>query len=467
MAMSFSGVFSALLSCCLFVIGTAAAQTSPPDWVARRPVSSDYYYGIGVAAKDSTGAAAGEHVRAAEQSALSNLAAQISVTVSGELIDRVLEKSGLIERDFESFVKATTEAELSGHELVDTWESDTECWVLYRLSKALYERQQREKRETALALGLDLFAKAKESERDRAIADALLFHLQALQPLQPYLGEALQVEYEGGSIQLGNEIYAALTDLLRALELVPDQAELDVILGRDTETPLALTVVYRDEGGGRTPQPGLPIRFGFREGAGELTEEVRTDREGIARTLVTKVSSPEKSQTISACLDLARMIPEEKRSVVIKATVASLPVPSSEFLLSVTGLAVHLTAAESGLSEDGEFPHIEPKLRQALGKYGFFFVADEADADLLVELRAGAREGERVATKPRIVESVLIDVTVAVSDAATGKQLYEGAYTDIEGFGETHAEACHLAYVNAGKMARKKIVREIVARLQR
>jgi hypothetical protein len=466
-AIPLSGVLSALLSCCLFLVGAAVAETPPPDWVVQRPVSADYYYGIGVAAKDTSGTTAGEHLRAAEQNALSNLAAQISVTVSGELIDRVLEKSGLVERDFESFVKATTEAELSGHELVDTWKNDTEYWVLYRLSKALHERQRREKRETALALGLDLFAKAKESERGRAIADALLFHLQALQPLQPYLGETLRVEYEGCSIQLGNEIYAALTDLLRGLELVPEKADLEVTLGRDTETPLALTAVYRDEGGERTPQRGLPIRFGFREGAGELTEEARTDGDGVARTLVTKVSSPEESQTVTARLDLSRMIPEEGRSVVIEATIASLPVPTTEFLLSVGGLAVHLTAEESGISAGGKFPRIEPNLRQALGKYGFVFVEDEADADLLLELRANAREGERVATKPRIVESVLVDVTVAVRDAATGKQLYEGEYTDIEGFGETNVEACHLAYVNAGRLARKRIVREIVARLQR
>lgn len=467
MALPLSGAFPALFSCCLIAIGAAAAETPAPDWVARRPVSADYYYGIGVAAKDTSTAGAGSHARAAEQNALSNLAAQISVSISGELVDRVLEKSGLVERDFESFVTATTKAELSGHELVDTWDGDTEYWVLYRLSKALYERQRREKRETALALGIDFFDKAKKSEGEHSVADALLFYLQALQPLQPYLGEALAVEYEGSTIQLGNEIYASLTDLLRVLELVPDRAELDVTLGRDTETSLALAVTYRDEAGKRWPQPRLPIRFGFRAGAGRLREEVHTDDAGDARTLVTKVDSPEETQIVTACLDLAQMLPEEERSVVIGATIASLPVPATEFQLNVTGLSVHLAAEESGLLGEDDFPHIEPKLRKALGEYGFSFVATGTDADLLITIQATARKGERVATKPRIVESVLVDVVVTVIDAATGKQLYENAHTDIEGFGETHAEACHLAYVNAGKRARKRMVREIVARLQR
>jgi hypothetical protein len=408
-----------------------------------------------------------DHARTAELNALNDLAAQIQVRIEGELAQRVIEEGGLVKEELEKVLRAAMTADLAGHEPVAAWENSSEYWVLYRLSKALYARQQREKRQTAVALGLDLLAKARSSEEDQDVAAALLFYLQALLPLQPFYGEALAVEFEGSTIRLGNEIYSGLADLLRDLELMPERTEQDVILGRDQETPLHLAITYRDARGASSPQPELPVRFEFREGAGQLREVARTGEDGVARGLVTRVTSPAKAQIVAARLDLESLLAEEQRSGAIAITLANLPVPAAEFQLNVSGLVLHVAADESGLANGGSFPRIAPQLKKALADYGFTFVADEADADLLVALWAEACPGDRVASKPRIVESARVDVKVSVSEASTRRELCANEYLDIEGFGETHDEACHLAYVNAGKRARKQIVRDIVVCLQR
>jgi len=169
----------------LFLISTV--YTKQPDWVLKRPIDNSYFIGIGIAIKSNSR----EYIQSAKNNALSDLSSEISVNISSEFVDIMIERSGMSEEETRSEIQASTKSDLEGYELVDTWENKKEYWVYYRLSKELYEEQKRLKRENAINLSLDLITNAKEKESNWeaqgvTINAAIEYYIQALKPIQNY-----------------------------------------------------------------------------------------------------------------------------------------------------------------------------------------------------------------------------------------------------------------------------------------
>ena len=106
-----------------------------PAWVDSRPVTGAYYVGIGIAPKNRP-----DFQEAAKQNALNDLASEISVTVEGNSLLYTLDTRGQFTDSYTSTVRTRTSQQLEGFELVDSWDSGTELWTYYRLSKAEHAR---------------------------------------------------------------------------------------------------------------------------------------------------------------------------------------------------------------------------------------------------------------------------------------------------------------------------------------
>ena len=127
------------------------------NWVLKRPINQAYFIGIGMVNKSNST----NHIQSAKNNALNDLSSEISVNISSEIVDIMIEQSGMSEEESRSEIHASTKADLEEYELVDTWENDYEYWVYYRLSKAKYQANIELKRQNAISLSLDLFKKAK------------------------------------------------------------------------------------------------------------------------------------------------------------------------------------------------------------------------------------------------------------------------------------------------------------------
>ena len=168
-----------------------------PNWVAQRPVNNNYYIGIGIASTSSS-----NYIQSAKNSALNDLSSEISVNISSELVDIMVEKSGMNAEESRSVIHASTKADLEGYEVMGTWENGFEYWVYYRLSKSTYKAQQELKRKNAISLSLDLFKKGKEKEtnwntKGSTINSAIEYYVQALKPIENYYGDPLETIYNG------------------------------------------------------------------------------------------------------------------------------------------------------------------------------------------------------------------------------------------------------------------------------
>ena len=131
------------------------AQLAPqPEWVKMRPSSPTYYYGIGAVRKSMD---VGQYQQAARQNALADMAGEISTTISSNSVLHAFESNLGFRDDFTSTIRAQTQQDLEGYELVDSWEDLENYWVYYRLSKALYQELKEQRKNDAISRSFDYF----------------------------------------------------------------------------------------------------------------------------------------------------------------------------------------------------------------------------------------------------------------------------------------------------------------------
>ena len=87
-----------------------------PEWLILRPSNDLYYIGIGQANIDDN-----NYTQRAKYRALAQVAEEISVTISSEMINTAVEISCMLESDFQEDIRTSTQKELEGVETVGFW----------------------------------------------------------------------------------------------------------------------------------------------------------------------------------------------------------------------------------------------------------------------------------------------------------------------------------------------------------
>ena len=415
---------------------TSLALGDEPEWVRKRPIIPDFYVGIGTSQKTRPTA---EYVEGAKSVALRDIASQITVSVSSDVLRRVLEKNAQLEEEFESRVRASTTADLEGVQLVDTYETDDEYWVYCRLSKADYAARRAEKIAAATAQSLDLYTSGKRNEQQQMVGQALGLYAQAFTPIEKYLGEPLLVQSEGREVYLVNEVYGSLHTLLSRIEVKAAIGEHDATIGRPLKKPLELTAVLRDSAS--TPAADLPFTFRFTRGSGECLDRVRTDARGVARCEVQKVTASDRIQLVEANLDLLTLAGGDRTPPVVRTVLGSCTLPGTRFVLTVSGVNVFVDSRESLFGEPLQQKRIEPVVKSELAAKNFSFVEEKSKASLLITITADVRKG----TESFGLAFAFASATVSVLDLETAQELYKSSLSDIKEGSDTFEKAAYKA----------------------
>ncbi len=441
-----------LLICLLSQINLLQAKKAP-DWVANRPIDNEFYIGIGHASKIK---GSNDHIEKATSEALKNLASEITVNISGEVVSSMIEKSGMLEEELKSKIQSTTEAELEGYELVTQWQDKKEYWIYYRLSKVKYQMDRKEKINKAISLSFDLFSQAKKNEQDRKYDQALLQFLQALKPIEKYIGETLKANYNGQSIYLNNEIYLSIQNLLSNIELKPVKNNIEAKRNKSVKQPIKIEALYFDTE--QLPIPNLPIILSFKRGEGELINNVKTNMNGIASSKISKITSSEKMQILGAELDISQLINQDSTSFVYQNILKTFPIPSTRIILNVTGLLIYIESEEINLGKELSVLHIEPKIKESFSEKGFSFTDDMDKADVYITIKARSREGSEMFG----LYSTFVDVTVSALEMSSGEEIYKNVFNNVSGQGLDAEKAGLKAFENAADKISENMVPKIL-----
>lgn len=303
------------------------AQTPiTPSWIQGRPTQPGYYIGIGSARKTTP-----DYQQAAKQSALADLASDISVSISSQSVLNAFESQNYFSEDFRSSIRAEAQKELEGYEVVDSWEDQNTYWIYYRLSKDTYRRMVEEKKAAAAAKSLDFYDKAITAINGNDTRTALLMLVKALEPIKPFFAETITATYRDNQIFLGNEIISTLTNTLNSLTVKGPKA-VNVKLGFGIDGN-SLTYTVTNTNG--TLQKTIPLKITYTERP--LTNNrIITNNQGEASFSIDVVRSCKLNEIITVKVDFESIVKEATRDFAIGKILARFKTPSAETQISIT-----------------------------------------------------------------------------------------------------------------------------------
>jgi len=265
----FSFAFTILLIGCSPVKRTIVFGEDPlkPSWTSQKPINPSYYYGVGKAEKRIHSS---NSQQVAKNQALQDLASEIEVKINSSSVLSQKETNRNFYETFQSTIRVEATKSLSGFEPIESWSSDSEYWVLYRLSKIKYKEVEEKKRKQAINQGLYYLDKSEKSPDYKTSFDNLV---EALTSIKSYLNEPLSTTLNEKPVFLGNYIVSRIEEKLDGLELISAKTSLVFNFKncyRDTSNWL---LTFDGE-----PVSKMPVRIKF---ITYSAQEITSDQNGV------------------------------------------------------------------------------------------------------------------------------------------------------------------------------------------
>jgi LPP20 lipoprotein len=422
-----------------------------PSWLEAKPDQSFHYIGIGKSTKNGTN----NYLQEAKKSALEDLVSEIKVNISSSSVLSQIDANKEFKEKYEQIIQTTAADEIEEFEQVDSWQDDRNFWVYYRLSKQRYKEIKEEQKRNAVSISLDFFSKAKQAERNGELVLALGFYYQGFRAIQKYLGEPIRIDFEGKEVLLTSEVIASMQLLLDRIEFSVTPAEITL----NRRVSLSDNTIFAKAIDKLTKRvvADLPLRAEFEKGYGNVFPTYKTDVQGQAKILLTKIGSRELEQTVSVKvnpLSFAGQLATKIDSLVVQKMV----VPRATLLLKVQRPLVFVTSVEKSLGTTKPSQQLTNRIKNYLTNAGFEFTDDKKKAELAVSIDANSEKGA-------VSGSIYITYVTAVIKVATArdnKEIYATTLDRIKGFSLDYERSSQEAYNKSLEILDKEKLPELL-----
>ena len=426
-------------------------QNTKPAWMSAKPAQDMYYIGIGHSVKDGTN----NYIQSAKNSALEDLVSEIKVNISSTSVLSQIDANKEFQEKYEQIIQTKAADDIEEFEQVDAWEDERNYWLYYRLSKQRYKEIKDEQKRNAVTLALDFFTKAKQSERSNDVIQALGFYFQGFRAIEKYLAEPIQLEFEGKSILLTNEIYANIQQLLDKMQLSVSPGEIMVNrrVAESGQTVMAKST-FKDS---KKAIGDLPLKASFEKGAGDVFPDYKTDGSGQSKILITKIGSRDLEQTVGVKVNLLAFA-GQGASDISSLVAQKMTVPKASILLKVQRPLVYVSAIEKSLGADKANQQMTNKLKNFLTNSGFELTDEKAKAELWMDVNANSEKGA-------VSGSIYITYVTAVIKVITlkdGKEIYATTLDRIKGYSLDYDRSSQEAYNKSLETLEKEKMPELL-----
>ena len=245
-----------------------------PVWATERPINSSYYIGIAGVSKEEFPYNAAEIVR---ENALNSLAREIRVKVSSSSLLSTLQVNSWVEESFVSNIESTVVEDLEGFNLIDSYESPTEVFVYYRLSKSDYARILAERKQVALGSAYGHYLDAERKISEGAISGAIERYLMGLDVMSKYLGELNPYTDEDGiPFDLDRALLNGMSDAISGLVLLHEKEEIKLLLNNRYTDKVSISSLFNNNS-----VFGIPLKYSYIRGAIPVRGTTETSGNGI------------------------------------------------------------------------------------------------------------------------------------------------------------------------------------------
>jgi hypothetical protein len=262
------------------------------------------------------------------------------------------------------------------------------------------------------------------------------------------------LDFEGKEILLTNEIITSMQLLMDKLKLIATPAEIQINRRVDQSTQ-SVVVKLEEKSNGRVIAD-MPLKALFMKGSGDVFPDYKTDVNGQAKILLTKISSRDLEQTVGVYLNLMAFAGSNP-SPIYSLVSAKMVVPRAEVLMKVQRPVVYLTAVEKSLGVAKQNAQVSNRIRNYLANNGFEFTDDKSKADFLMDVSADSEKGA-------VSGSIYITYVTAVIRVATAnnKEIYATTLDRIKGYSLDYERSSQEAYNRSMETLEKEKLPELL-----
>lgn len=371
-----------------FLLGGCSASnqsknaTDPtPSWVQKRPSQNDYYLGIGSASKRSNPF---DYSAIAKQSALEELANEISVHINANSVLSQTENKNGFEEAYQSQVNLKSQIELEGFDVVDSWENAERFYVYYRLNKREWLQRQEAKKKKALSQSQDWYFKALRADSLHRAEEALNYYVKALEAIDQYLGEPLEwINPKGATTFYGNDVYYHLAGLIQGLQVNCNIDKKQVKQGTLQSNEIFEFYLTNSDGQAAV---GLPVLIKYSEQLSRGTTLI-SDKTGKVAYPIPIIQSGKRTQYIQSRFDADQWLKEATDNRLVRGILEGLSKKVKETIVELDVLppTFSVVSIEKNLGQAMTNPLLGPTVRSVLLENGFATDPENPDYEIRIE----------------------------------------------------------------------------------
>jgi len=438
-----------VISSCQIGKKTTYEKKPMPEWVTTKPQSTMYYIGISSAPKK--GFLPGDYMANAQQKALGDLSSGISVNIESTSVLSIIEHNYNINENFSSEITASTNQQLEGYELVDTWEDDDFYWVYYRLSKSHYQMLKEEKKQQTILDAKNKYYQATELLGRQLHYNAFQFYVEALTALKPYLGESTLTDINGEEKDLGNVVFTSIANFVNNLKIVFDTEEISAKKGVELEHG---TFSFRIVDENDNPVSSIPVKIGF-TGTGLIRNSEVSSNDGKIFCALKKIKSAPNTETLSVNIDMVSFSRAAKDPM-IRSLIKSIPATETKIRVNVEKPSLSVFSEEKSF---GKIREDSSRLKTTFeGLLSSEFVINEnIEPDFTLKISSNTIENGKYYDEYQVTINYTFDLT-----DNKGNVIYRKTSTGNYSAKDLNA-ADNKAYVEVSKSIERIMIRELIS----
>lgn len=417
---------------------SACTQSPPakPDWLIKQPVSSDRWYGIGIAKLSEDDYRGSAHKKATEE-----IGQQIQTHIKSTFTLTQTEINLELEQTVNSVINTRVDVVLPEVKLKDAWSDDNFYYVLVELLRDDYNRIVMLKKQKALNTAVDYLHNADKS----MTVESFNYLEKALNEIHSYADFPLDVEYppnSGETVNLFALLHIKAQEFNYRLLIEPDIEELSTTIG--IKGGHVVTVKCRDKLTGKSIND-LPLTV--KMGNNDFTKSVVTNDNGEAAIHLFKVIDKAPVQYLSISVDYNKIVSGGNPFKFTDIAPARIKVNAKQPI-------VYMSITERNLNRKIENPFIAPVIMQFfVERYGAEFTDSKRESDFIIKADINTTAKSAIANDYGLFQTYA-DGTISIINRAAGKELYQKSLNNIMGADFTSLEG-------AGRNALKKMVKKL------
>jgi hypothetical protein len=201
----------------------------------------------------------------------------------------------------------------------------------------------------------------------------------------------------------------------------------------------------------------LPLRASFEKGSGIVFPDYKTNAEGLAKILLTKISSRDLEQTVSIKVNPLSFAGGSATKI-DSLVVQKLVVPRATILLKVQRPLVYVASIEKSLGNPKANQQITNRIKNYLTNAGFEFTDQKWKAELALDVDANSEKGAVSGS----IFITYVTAVIRVSSVKDNKEIYATTLDRIKGFSLDYERSSQEAYNKSLDVLEKEKLPELL-----